>query len=525
MKSEKLVFPYANNKITGTTWRSSWILEYESPWSIIQKFCHFNSITFRDFLFKVGSDHVRILKGKIGQNHKSAYTLSGLSEELVQSILSYPLKEMNNKFINKILLPLQYKDNFSHNYLSGKLRFCPLCIQEKYHSTLHQFKFVNNCPIHNIKLLTNCPKCNQDYPYILEVTNLSLDYKCNCGFKLSSDQANRFPSKKFNPIIKSKDLIRWFSLSEHEVQKVRDSIIFNECLVSNDNEEESFKYDLNFLIKSLAPKYVTATLGENHVNLENKIVRERRREEKWIHSIHTYENCFSKKDLVDLHEVADKICSSIARKIRKTLLKSHRGCIVELTRHRKELSDHEVCPLAIAYTLWRARLQRFKGYKDVDNEGSPPFFRDYIDQYGFPVEQYNFSRYLSHLEHGDIFPKSKSLTKISYSWITLHFVSELIFAEFYRSLEYAFNWRSHKGEKYTVNSIYSLKYFPLLIIRKEGREYKKIRKDTQELSTLLAKFKNDCNCPNFSERERRKRKKARGEYKKSNPIKEAIDNM
>ena len=525
MKSGKLVFSYAELKNTKTTWRSSWILDYESPWSIIQKFCHYNSISFRQFLLEAGNDDVRKLKGKIGQYHKSFYNLNGLDENIVKQLISFPLKEKNEELLDDIISPLFNEDFSLYQYFSTILRFCPLCLEKKYHSTLHQFNFIKECPFHQISLFANCPECNENFPYILEDNSFSLDYKCICGFEFSSNKINPLPSQTFRPIIRAQDLISWFSLKKSEINKVRNSIIFNENLVSNNDEKKSFKYDLSFLLHSLDQKYMTATIGENYDYLEKRLVRERRRKAKWIKSVQIYEHTFSKEDLEDLHEKSDKVCSSIARNLRNTTLKCHRGCIVELTRYREEIPNNELCPLAIAYTLWRARLQRFNSYKDVDNEGTQPFFRKYIYKYGFPVSQYNFSNYLSLLEYGEIFPKNNSISRVSYSWITLHLVSELILAEFYRCLEYALHRKDPPEKKFSVNSIYSLKYFPLLIIRKENKAYKKIKKDIPELFSLLENVKKNCNCPQFTERERRKRKKARGIYYKSNPITESIDNI
>ncbi|WP_404450219.1 TniQ family protein [Sutcliffiella horikoshii] len=525
MKSGKLVFSFADLKKTKATWRSSWILDYESPWSVIQKFCHYNSISFRQFLLKVGNDNVRKLKGKIGQVHKSIYNLNGLDDNLVKQLISFPLKEKNGELLDDIINPFYNEDFSISNYFSAFLRLCPLCIEKKYHSTLHQFNLIKKCPFHQLSLFTNCPKCNENFPYILEDNSFSLDYRCKCGFEFSSNKINPLPSQTFKPILRAQDVISWLSLKKSEINKVRNSIIFNEHLVSRDDEEKSDKYDLSFLLHSLDQKYMIATLGENYDYLEKRLVRERRRKAKWIKSVQTYERIFTKKDLEDLHEKADKVCSSIARNLRNTTLKSHRGCIVELTRYREEILDNELCPLAIAYSLWRARLQRFHSYKDVDNEGTQPFFRKYIYKYGFPVSQYNFSNYLSLLEYGEIFPKNNSISSVSYSWITLHLVSELILAEFYRCLEYALHRKDPPEKNFSVNSIYSLKYFPLLIIRKENKAYKKIKKDIPELFSLLENVKKNCNCPQFTERERRKRKKARGIYYKSNPITESIDNI
>lgn len=46
-------------------------------------------------------------------------------------------------------------------WTSHKLKFCPLCLEDTYHSYWHQSVFLDVCPIHNARLCTSCQLCRK----------------------------------------------------------------------------------------------------------------------------------------------------------------------------------------------------------------------------------------------------------------------------------------------------------------------------------------------------------------------------
>jgi hypothetical protein len=75
--------------------------------------------------------------------------------------------------------------------LSGRLRICPICWGEQYHSYLYQLVVLPLCPIHHCPLVTQCLNCGADLPYET-VDNLRAHwwYLCQrCGKPASGESA------------------------------------------------------------------------------------------------------------------------------------------------------------------------------------------------------------------------------------------------------------------------------------------------------------------------------------------------
>jgi hypothetical protein len=105
-------------------------------------------------------------------------------------------------------------------------------------------------------------------------------------------------------------------------------------------------------------------------------------------------------------------------------------------------------------------------------------------------------------------------------WVINHWICELIYAEFYRSLEYGLNWKVNHTQHNDINSIYSFKYMPKLLISMYGNKYHFVKEEKKTLKELRIKIINT-KCKN----ELTMTKKIRSIYIKPNPFKEAIDRM
>lgn len=65
---------------------------------------------------------------------------------------------------------------------SDKFRFCPICLQELYHTNLFQCTQLQRCPVHDVLLVTNCQSCG--FPTSSSKTDFVFrrPYECdNCG--------------------------------------------------------------------------------------------------------------------------------------------------------------------------------------------------------------------------------------------------------------------------------------------------------------------------------------------------------
>lgn len=402
------------------------------------------------------------------------------------------------------------------------LRYCPLCIKEKYHSTLHQFTFIHQCPFHKIKLIEQCPSCNISYSYNFKDKTLKNNYTCTCGFTFAHD--NRSVKSTFFPFLIDKNVKKWFNLTSSEISKINNSLLFDEEALKSDSEKAVINYDIPFVFDAINSQKSKTFIGDNQIFLDRRLVRTRLGENKFLKTEDMYENFFNKIDLEYSYQYTDKICTSVARHLRKTILKKHICCIKEFTRYEKELKNEEICPFAVAYVFWRLRLQGFKSSSDVDNWGKAPFFKQNYRFYGYPIYTYKFQNWLDLLQYDiNIFPKSISSSRNTYIWIVNHIATEMFMAEFFRCLEYGLNWRESTIENYSIDSIYSFKYMPKLIITKDGNCYYITKRQNTNLSKLVRILEgNSYRCS--SRAELRQRMKTKPVYVKPNPIIEIFEN-
>ncbi|KPB06371.1 hypothetical protein [Bacillus sp. CHD6a] len=450
------------------------------------KYCYLNALTFSELYLIFGEEDTLNSKGKTKAFNKSVLLLNGFNEIKLEKVFASPLKKLNEQLLTKILAPLSNRQDLKYKYIDNNLNFCPLCITNKFHSTLHQFSFVHTCPFHNVKLINCCPKCKAKIPYDLNNGGtINNKYACTfCSFEYSSDE--RHLNYDFYPKISDKNVERWLTLNINEINKIRTSIIFDEHFLKMENEEVEFKYDIPFLLSILNEKDSCKHKSRNQY-LDKCLVKERVRKRPYLKNEYYYESLFENKDVEYSYNETDKLFNSISRHLRKTILKNHISCIKELTRYRHDINDENLCPIAIAYVYWRLRLQGFKSYEDVDNWGTAPIYRFRILDYGYPVSSLRFKNWLKELEGEGILPSSISLSRHTYLWIINNFIGEMIWAEFYRCLEYALNWNNQENI-YTIDSIFTFKYMSKLIIFKTEGNYYLIKGTKSELTDIKKKL-------------------------------------
>lgn len=164
-------------------WWANRTLPYESAWSLLHKFSSWNAVSKLDLL--------RIF-GESGENAYSRKTVMTHKLTLVtHSWIS--LKKFGGLFRDLSACPpaSAFADFYVHNcsgkYLqlacSENLRFCPLCIQNGYHSPVHQVRRFDSCPVHGCELLVRCPSCDNSIGFQVPLTQNSVPYGCDCGHR------------------------------------------------------------------------------------------------------------------------------------------------------------------------------------------------------------------------------------------------------------------------------------------------------------------------------------------------------
>ena len=86
------------------TWDSRWIFDYESAWSIFEKFKFFNSLSDSDIFRLLGTDVVKRKKSNIWSNmNRDLYSLNAFDDSLTKEIMGISIKEVTKKYLNSLM--------------------------------------------------------------------------------------------------------------------------------------------------------------------------------------------------------------------------------------------------------------------------------------------------------------------------------------------------------------------------------------------------------------------------------------
>jgi len=160
-------------------WRSGHPLRYESLWSVTHKLCWLNSIRAPSLLKHFGKNEAAIANFKKTWGvsraclHDLRFTgaLDGLS---LSRAIRAPGVWMDWSCFDQI------GDRQSvRRWTVPFLRFCPVCLEQGFHSILFQNVGQRECPVHRALLEDGCPKCGQYIPYSLP-SSKTQPYSCEC---------------------------------------------------------------------------------------------------------------------------------------------------------------------------------------------------------------------------------------------------------------------------------------------------------------------------------------------------------
>jgi len=174
---------------------------YESIFSLVVKFAGQHHLTvqeLRNSLF-AGEEAQQIVElGNDRLDWKKFVTVSRL-----------PMARRKQAFAEYYLGP-SVRERFGY-FRRTRIRYCPQCVMQGFHSEIHQMRFFEKCPLHRIPLSSNCAQCGRDYaPGIFN----SSPYLCRCGHELL-----RFELDKDFRIFAHPDWCRFKAIAEwfHEI--------------------------------------------------------------------------------------------------------------------------------------------------------------------------------------------------------------------------------------------------------------------------------------------------------------------
>lgn len=161
------------------SWENNWIWKFESIWCSLQKFKYANELTDIDIGRLIKASHYLEKKVYI---YSSLYIAKNrIERELLYKLLEKDVFEDLKQDFQEFLGPL-YNDLDIKKYVVNKFRYCPICIEQGYHSIFHQLNFFNKCIFHNITLETKCPICELENSYVVKYSGMDIGYLCSCGY-------------------------------------------------------------------------------------------------------------------------------------------------------------------------------------------------------------------------------------------------------------------------------------------------------------------------------------------------------
>lgn len=140
------------------TWLPGWFRPHESLWSLAYRLGVANRVPTKQVYEELFaplqlSKYGWLMAGKGG------------SQELAD-LLGLPISLASTAFMDDVV-----SARVEEEKLAKHIRYCPLCLEDHFHSVLFQFRALEKCPIHHAPLEDVCPHCKKtNHRHALEVT-------------------------------------------------------------------------------------------------------------------------------------------------------------------------------------------------------------------------------------------------------------------------------------------------------------------------------------------------------------------
>lgn len=372
--------PSIDAKSSGYTWDESWVLPYESIWSLLHKFSALNLISLLDCkkLFKPECTHGEIiteLGGKLSFDKLNRILAigGGLDKNLVHKIIH----QSDRPWL-----------------LSPHFRTCKTCLSYGYHCVFHQIMLIKKCPIHQTQLtIISCESCGHVDRYDGLGGYGNSPYSCpKCARKYwhPYDDASNFPQRKLLVLTGEQEnkldaLYAWFDASAkiapygtnlkrwegmarsassrldqseksiferrgHEIPIFREHII---GLRPPESISCSVRSDISHSMVQYVPKIRSKRTACHSINLIGH--------EPQFSDIGTM--CLDLDEAQRFQTSLRQVYKSIRRHIAKVFLNgNHRRCANSIERalwwEPTANSNTRICPWAFAYLFWRRNWEK-----------------------------------------------------------------------------------------------------------------------------------------------------------------------
>jgi hypothetical protein len=161
-----------NHEPTKFCWRSSWFNRSESLWFALRKFSFFNDVNMKHLQTVFGAGIARsYMWGSRKRLDLREY--GGLDPPRLTAIFGVD----KNVLDSSTAIPFLAEDE-RLTLWSDRLRFCHSCLDEGFHSSLHQIILITHCPLHGELLTDRCRHCGNTVDYSLKTVAFASNGGC-----------------------------------------------------------------------------------------------------------------------------------------------------------------------------------------------------------------------------------------------------------------------------------------------------------------------------------------------------------
>lgn len=178
-----------------STWKKEWADPFISPWCLLERFKYINKIRTKDILeFFSLIDSADFLK----KASRELYQLKWIDYNKIPLDLANSIEDSKK---NSLTIIMYFRNTILRDsirttgtgffvyflkHFSKTFQYCPKCMEEGYHSWMHQVVLFNSCLFHDSKIEKICPQCLSEIPYELNFAFFKNSFECKCGYKFYS---------------------------------------------------------------------------------------------------------------------------------------------------------------------------------------------------------------------------------------------------------------------------------------------------------------------------------------------------
>lgn len=209
------------------TWDPTWVNPFESHWSIIEKIKYANAITSLDLVRLYGT---RNSGGKLRNQHKGLLKFVGFDHNYLSESISTNLSIHTEYYLNKMSGMFSWVN--TDHLLRKEFTFCEDCLSMGYHSLLHQFIFINNCPFHLSYLNNSCKYCGNSFSCDKHNHKSKGGFQCPCSNYYVEPKFNSWLDWQINLSFKDILVSNWVTMDLNAYNRIKNSYFYLPALIN-----------------------------------------------------------------------------------------------------------------------------------------------------------------------------------------------------------------------------------------------------------------------------------------------------